>query len=354
MQVVDHDHAEVGLALQAARAGADRADREAGGVVDVERHLLHQADRGGQLVEVVLGHLAGTHLVAGDLRLVRQDTGGELFGRHFHREERGDRARPLGIGELGVGGVVRDRGGERGLAHARASGEDDQVGVVETAEEIVEVGEAGGHAREAARLMGGVGHLQRCLQRARKVGEAARGLAGCGKPVEAFFRLADLVVGGGFEVFVEGVVDHVLAERDQLAADEEIVDQVAVLLGVDDADHRGREPGEVARAADAFEFLAAVHHPLQGDRVGGIAALGEDDAELEDLAVGRIREVLRLEEVDDLVDRRVVVENRAQQRLFGLDVVRRRTGRDAWAAAHDVQRFGKSGFGVLVHPRTIS
>ena len=46
------------------------------------------------------------------------------------------------------------------------------------------------------------------------------------------------------------------------------------------------------------------------------------DGELVDLGVDRLEEMLRLEEVGNAIERLVVDEDRAQQRLLRLDVVR--------------------------------
>ena len=50
----------------------------------------------------------------------------------------------------GLGDVVGDVGGERGLAHAGAAGEDDQVGGLQAAHLAVEVVQAGGEAGQLA------------------------------------------------------------------------------------------------------------------------------------------------------------------------------------------------------------
>ena len=48
---------------------------------------------------------------------------------------------------------------------------------------------------------------------------------------------------------LEGVVDHLLAERDQLAPHMEIVDQPAIIEGVDDGRRAADQAGEIAVAA---------------------------------------------------------------------------------------------------------
>ena len=112
-----------------------------------------------ELVEILALHLAAADLVGRDPRFLGEDAGGELLGRHFQREEADDRAvlgdramRPSVARRLvGLGGVEGDVGGERGLAHRGAAGEDDQVGGVQAAELLVEIDEAGGDAGDRGR-----------------------------------------------------------------------------------------------------------------------------------------------------------------------------------------------------------
>jgi hypothetical protein len=54
------------------------------------------------------------------------------------------------------------------------------------------------------------------------------------------------------------VVDHVLADADELAAEEEVVDGAPVVLGVDDGDDRGGELDQVLGAADLGERAVLV------------------------------------------------------------------------------------------------
>ena len=103
----------------------------------------------------------------GNAGLLGDDAGGELLGRHFEREEaddaavdRVDVAVGLHLAAPGLGDVVGDVGGERGLAHAGAAGEDDQVGGLQAAHLAVEVVEAGGEAGElAVALIGARRHV---------------------------------------------------------------------------------------------------------------------------------------------------------------------------------------------------
>ena len=54
LEVVDDEQVEAALALQAAGARRELGDRDAAGLVDVERDRLHLAGGVGDLVEIVL------------------------------------------------------------------------------------------------------------------------------------------------------------------------------------------------------------------------------------------------------------------------------------------------------------
>ena len=137
---------------------------------------------------------------------------------------------------------------ERGLAHGRAPGEDDQVGGLQAAHLAVEVGQAGGDAGQLAVALVGLGrHVDRGGERVREALEAAVVAPGLGQLVEPPLGLLDLVARRGLDRRVVGDVDHVLADADQVAAHGEVVDGAAVILGVDDRGRVGGEPGEVLR-----------------------------------------------------------------------------------------------------------
>ena len=75
---------------------------------------------------------------------------------------------------VGPGDVEGDVGGERRLAHARAAGEDDEVGRLQAAHVAVEVAEAGRDAgQRPVALIGPGGHVDGDLQRVGEALEAA-------------------------------------------------------------------------------------------------------------------------------------------------------------------------------------
>ncbi len=153
LQIVDDQQIEAALALEPARAGGKLRHRKAAGLVDVERQVL-QFDRVIlDLLEIGLADGAAPDLVGWNAGLFGDDTGGQLLGRHFEREEADDAAVDgdgmavgLYFAAPGAGDVVADIGGERGLAHAGTAGDDDQVGRLQAPHHAVEIVEPGGDA----------------------------------------------------------------------------------------------------------------------------------------------------------------------------------------------------------------
>ena len=157
-----------------------------------------------------------------------------------------DRAVRLLLAHVGLGDVEGDVGGERGLAHAGPAGEDDQIRRLQAAHHAVEVGQPGRDAGKLAVALEGVRrHVDGGRERVGEALEAAVVAAGLGELVEPPLRLLDLVARRGLDGRVVGHVDHVLADPDQVAADGEVVDRAAVVLGVDDGGRIAGETGEV-------------------------------------------------------------------------------------------------------------
>ncbi len=259
------------------------------------------------------------------------DAGRQLFGRHFERKEADDAAvggldRAVGARSplIGFGDVEGDVGGERRLAHAGTTGEDDEIGRLQAAHVVVKVGKPGRDAAERAfALIGSGGHVNRDFQRFRKTLEAAVVPPGLGDLVEAPLGLLDLVARARIDRRVIGDVDDILADRDQLAPHGEIVDAAAVVVSVDDSRRFAREAGEILRHGDPAKIMFA-EEGLQRDRRRQLARADQRSGDLENAAVNFFDEMLAPEEIRDAVERVVVDEDRAEERLFGLEIVRRR------------------------------
>ena len=248
LQVVDDQHAEALLALQLAGARGQLGDGDAAGLIDVERAFAHHAADLDELTELVLVDHAAADLLRADLRLLGKNARGQLLGRHFEREEADDgavgrlhRAVRLLLGAVRLGDVVGDVGGQRRLTHRGASGENDEIGRLQAAELVVEIGKTGRQTRQMpVALVGGARHLDGSGQRRAEAEEARPVLALLGQLVEPPFRFLDLLLRCRIDGGVVGAVDHVLADDDQRAARGEVIDGATVVLGVDDGRRAGR------------------------------------------------------------------------------------------------------------------
>ena len=185
----------------------------------------------------------------------------------------------------------------------------------------IEVAQPGGQARHVA---GAVERAFRAVdrlgQRALEGDEAAGDRAVGGELEQRMLRRLDLLRAVEFGIGAERVVDHGLADVDELPAQPGVVDRAAVLAGVDDADHRGEQLRQVGGAADLLQHAGMLELGLQRDRVGELAGLDAAGDRLEDAAVDRIGEVLGGEELRDPLIGAVVGEQRAEQRLLRLHV----------------------------------
>ena len=82
-------------------------------------------------------------------------------------------------------------------------------------------------------------------QRLREALEAAVVAAGFGQFVQLALGVLDLRARRKIHRRVEGDIDHVLADPDQVAAQRQFIDRAPVILGVDDGGRFGGEAGEV-------------------------------------------------------------------------------------------------------------
>ena len=135
----------------------------------------------------------------------------------------------------------------------------------------------------------------------------------------------DLLAAVEFRIGAERVVDHGLADVDELAAQPGVVDRTAILAGVDDADHGGEELREVGGAADFLQNAGVFEFGFQRDGVGQLARLDAAHDRLIDAAVDRVGEMFGRQEFGNPLVGAVIGEQRAEQRLLRLQVGRRQT-----------------------------
>ena len=222
------------------------------------------------------------------------------------------------------GDVEGDVGGERRFPHAGAAGEDDEVGRLQPAHIAVEIREPRGDAAQrTVALISAGGHVDGGFERIGKSLEAAVISTSLGDLIEAPFRLLDLLARARVDWRVIGDVDDVLADRNELASHREVVDAAAIVVSVDDRRRFAGEAGEILRHRHAAEIVVAEER-LERDRRRQLARPDQRSGDLEDAAMDLLDEMLAPEEVGNAVERVIVDEDRAEQRLLGLEIVRRR------------------------------
>ncbi len=137
--------------------------------------------------------------------------------------------------------------------------------------EILQAGRHAGHRALAAHRR--FRHVDGFDNRLTKGRQAAFDLARFGQVIEALFGAFDLAMGIVVQVVLEGVVDHILAQGDELAPEIKVVDGAAVVLGVDDGHEARLQLGQVLRPADIAQQLLALEEVLELNGVGDLATL---------------------------------------------------------------------------------
>ena len=184
---------------------------------------------------------------------------------------------------------------------------------MQTAELLVEVRQTCRHARQGAFApVRCFRQIDRVFERLGEGLEAALRTAAGGEVEQALFRAFDLVRRGLVELHVERAVDHLLADVDQLPAEEQVVDDLAVLAGIDDGHDAVREPGDVFHATGGDHQFIALEVGFQRDRIGLVALLDQLDQRGVDAGIGGICEMIRQQVVAHLFVRAVVEKDRPQ------------------------------------------
>ena len=181
----------------------------------------------------------------------------------------------------------------------------------------------GRDARQFAVALKGLGrHVDGDREGLRKALESAVVTAGFGQFVEPALGILDLRARRKIHRRVEGDIDHVLADPDQVAAQRQFVDGAPVVLGIDDGGGFRGEAGEVLADRHAADVGIGRQEGLQRDRGSHLAHPDQTAGGLKDGLMDRLEEVLRLEKIRNPVERVVVDQDRAQKALLRLDIVR--------------------------------
>ena len=323
LQVIDDDQAEALLAFEPPGAGAQGADGQRRGIVDIHGNLVQGLAGRNQPVEIGVAQFAFAHFVRRNIGLFGDNTRRQLFGGHFERKETDDGA--LGAARLmmGIGRVIGHVGGQGGFPHGRPPGQNQQVGRVQSAQYLVDILEAGTDTGQAAiPLVGLFGHFDGGEHGILEGLEAAFVFALGGQVIESLFGVFDLLGGALVDLAAIGLVDHVLTQLDEFPFQVEVVNQPSVFPGIDDGNGGRRQFRQIGWTADVGQAFVLFEITFQGNRVGDLAALDQLAAGFVKAPVLAQGEMFGPEEFGNPFVYPVVGEHRAEQGLFRLDIVR--------------------------------
>ncbi len=125
----------------------------------------------------------------------------------------------------------------------------------------------------------------------------------------------------GIVLGFKGLLLNRAGGMDEAAQQRLFLHDAGVVLDVRDVRHAVHQLRDVCRAADRFQFAAALQLLGQSDEVDGLLRLPEDDHLLVDAPVVIVKEVLWLELLDGGIDGVVVEQDRTQDAAFRLDVM---------------------------------
>jgi hypothetical protein len=287
-------------------------------LVDVDRRPRQPVAGARQLRPLVGRQLALVQASRVDAALGAHQPAGHLLTRHLEREH-GDR--PL-LADADVGGHVQR---QRGLPHAGAGGQDQQVRVLKARRQLVEVAIAGGDAGQVLlRLVELCDPLERLGQQVGHRAEVVR----------------DPLVGDR-EHDLLGLVDDLLwlaqalesdpgdlgAGVDQVPERARIADDLGVPQCVGYRGNGRRQGVHHGLAADLVDQAAALERVEDGDRIDRLALAVHRQHGLVEELVRPAVEVLRPQHLGHDRNRVRRDQHRAQHRFFRVQILwRKRLG----------------------------
>ncbi len=286
-------------------------------VIDEDGRFLQETGGRGHARPVVVVQTAGTQLALVDSADRRHHAHRQLLPRHLHAEHR---YRYLALD----GHILRDVHGEGGLAHGRASRHHDQIGVLQPAGGLVEVGKAGGDAGD------GISSLEEILDLLDGGSEQVLHADEATPPARTFLRDLEHQLFGMVQQFgtvtpvgIEGALADLVGDPDELAENGPLPHDGGIGL---DVCRRGgvlcqrTQIGQPSRRLQLTDLLQTLG---KGDGIERGVALRQLLHGAEDEAVIATVEVLFVKQVGHLIPGIAVQHQAAQHGLFGLDGVGR-------------------------------
>jgi len=332
-------------ALRRARAQLQRIEPRR--LVDEDGRFVQLSEGRSEAVPIARIEPARAQLLRVDPADRSEEAKGKLRGAHFHREEEHGK---LELEADVLGHVER----EARLAHARAARDDDEVAVLQARGHLVEVDEPGGLAgdrrRIAMQLVQAVHHVGEDVRHLREAfGGAPPGLADLEDArlglVEELARLAPLRA-------VRAVGDR-RADLGELAHDGALADDLGIAADIGRARRAGSELVQVREAAYVLDLAGRLERFRHGKDVGRLVVLDEPRDRAPQQAVVVAVEIGLVDDVADAIPRRVAEQQPAENRLLGLDRVRRQAQRFdlGVAGGRSGEAFGSRGHLGLISSR---
>ncbi len=342
LKIIDDDEADIVAAFQPARAGAQGRDGQARRIVDEQRQFLQFPRGAGQVLEIGAADLAHAQRFAADPRLLRQHAGRQLIGGHFEREE-GSLGPHILFGRDAVRivaqpagrGIIGNVGGERGLAHARATGQDHQVRIVQTTDFRVQAVDAGRDARHmAATVERAFGNLHGGGRGGQKALDRSALTFPFGYFIERDFGRLYLFAGIDILARIHCIFNQFPANADKLSQQGQVVDLRREIARADQRSAIAGQLRQIARPAQFPERRVLIQHGFERHWIGDHVAVQQLHDRVIDAAMHRLEKMLGLDLELNILRQPVVDHQRAEQGCFRL---------------HIAGEFRRAGFGGIVH-----
>ncbi len=192
---------------------------------------------------------------------------------------------------------------------------------MQAAQFLVQIGQAGRKAGEPAIAAISLrGHADGAAERGAEGLETGGAAAGLGQAVELLLGRLDLVARRQLRIADLGGGGDVTADADQVAPQRQVIDHPGIFDGVGGRRRAVDQVGEIADAAQFLESRISLELLGHQDRFGQLAASQMALQRGEQSTVERLEEVARLKLVAQPFIGGVVIQQRAQQPLFRLDV----------------------------------
>src|SRR5690606_15149705 len=317
LQVVDHDQAD--LAVLARQAPSDLPHfrwGNTGGIVDEQLAIVEQVDRAGQARPVIVVELTGTHLGLVNTPQRGEHTNDDGLRRHLQRV---DEDRLVAAHQ----GVFHQVHGEGGIIHRRTACNDDHVGRLQAAGEVVQVIKAGGQTGNCIavveqRVDAVDGLDQNVVDAHRATG--FRPVLGDLEDL-ALGLVENLLAGTAFRRI--GTVGDLVADADQFAQGGALTNDLRIGLDVGYRRCVLRQFGEISQATDLRQLPLLVQLFGQGDDVEGLVTFGQLEDRAEDQTMVMAVEIAIGNTIEHTLPSVVVEHQATQYRLLRLDGVRR-------------------------------